>query len=56
MGSTVPSRHLEPLEGQNADRTIREINSEMPGYLKSEDRTLIRAMIINDAKREQDKP
>ncbi len=58
--STVSSssRPLEPLEGQNAEaeKTIREIEAERPGYFKREDRTLIRAMIINDAKKENDGP
>ena len=55
--STVPSRPLEPIEGQNpeAEKTIREIEAERPAYLKGEDRTLIRAMIINDAKNDADK-
>jgi len=53
-------RHRDRLshlrDKTQAEKTIREIEAERPGYFKREDRTLIRAMIINDAKKENDGP
>jgi len=43
----------EALEGKSvaAENTIREIEDERPGYLKEQDRALIRALIIEGSKR-----